>query len=120
MGKRHPNLPAWQWRNYPQNHQHPTNLALHLIAMPLFIIGFLLIVSGVFSLSLASFAVGVVGILAGLALQRHGHSLEAEASEPFSDRKDAVQRLVVEQFVTFPRFVLSGGWWRAWRQRHRH
>ncbi len=76
MGKRHPNLPAWQWRNYPQNHQHPTNLALHLIAVPLFIIGFLLIVSGVFSLSLASFAIGVVGILAGLALQRHGHSLE--------------------------------------------
>ncbi len=112
--------PAWQWRNYPQNHQHPTNLALHMIAVPLFIIGFLLIVSGVFSLSLASFAVGIVGLLAGLALQRHGHSLEAEASEPFSDRKDAVQRLVVEQFVTFPRFVLSGGWWRAWRQRHRH
>jgi phage terminase small subunit len=55
-----------------------------------------------------------------VALQRQGHSLEAEASEPFSDRKDAVQRLVVEQFVTFPRFVLSGGWWRAWRQRHRH
>ena len=80
MGKRHPNLPAWQWRQYPQNHQHPTNLAL----------------------------------------QRHGHSLEAQASEPFSDRKDAVQRLVVEQFVTFPRFVLSGGWWRAWRQRHHH
>ena len=45
---------------------------------------------------------------------------EAQASEPFSDRKDAVQRLVVEQFVTFPRFVLSGGWWQAWRQRHRH
>jgi len=77
MGKRHPNLPAWQWRNYPQNHQHPTNLALHLIAVPLFIIGFLLIVSGVFSLSLASFAVGAVGILAGLALQGQGHSLEA-------------------------------------------
>ena len=113
MGKRHPNLPAWQWRQYPQNHQHPTNLALHMIAVPLFIIGFLLVVSGVFSLSLASLAVGVVGILAGLALQRHGHNLEAQASEPFSDRKDAVQRLVVEQFVTFPRFVLSGGWWRA-------
>ncbi|MEK1835504.1 MAG: terminase, partial [Pseudomonas sp.] len=23
MGKRHPNLPAWQWRAYPHNHQHP-------------------------------------------------------------------------------------------------
>ncbi len=90
MGKRHPNLPAWQWHSYPQKHQHPTNLALNLIAVPLFIVGFLLIVSGAFSLSLASFAVGVVGILAGLALQRHGHSLEAQVSQPLSDRKHAV------------------------------
>ena len=120
MGKRHPNLPAWQWRVYPQNHQHPANLVLHLIAVPLFIIGFLLIVSGVFSLSFLSLAIGVVGILAALGLQRHGHSLEVQAAEPFSDRKDAVQRLLVEQFVTFPRFVLSCAWWRAWLQRHRH
>lgn len=84
MGKRHPNLPAWQWRHAPQNHQHPTHLALQLIAVPLFILGFLLIVSGVFSLSVASAAIGAVGIVAGLALQRHGHRLEARASEPFT------------------------------------
>ncbi len=95
MGKRHPNHPAWQWRNYPQNHQHPTNLALQLIAVPLFIIGFLLIISGAFSLSLASVAVGIVGIFAGVALKRQGQRLEAQASEPFSDRKNAVQRLVI-------------------------
>ncbi|KAF1030529.1 MAG: hypothetical protein GAK37_01286 [Pseudomonas sp.] len=117
MGKRHPNLPAWQWRTYPQHHQHPANLALHMIAVPLFIVGFLLIASGVFSLSLISFAIGVVGIVAGLALQRQGHRLEARASEPFSDTQDAIQRLVLEQFVTFPRFVLSGAWLKAWRQR---
>ena len=83
MGKRHPNLPAWQWRNQPYNHQHPTNLALQLIAVPLLIIGFLLIVSGVFSLSLASVAVGVVGVLAGVALQRHGRNLEAKDTHSF-------------------------------------
>ena len=88
--------------------------------MPLFIIAFLLIVSGVFSLSLGDVAIGIIGLLAALGLQRHGHSLEAQASEPFSDRKDAVSRLLVEQFLTFPRFFLSGGWWRAWRDRHRH
>lgn len=120
MGQRHPNLPAWQWRVYPHSHQHPTNLVLHLIAVPLFIVGFLLIVSGVFSLSLLNLAIGVIGILAALGLQRHGHSLEAQVTEPFTDRQDAVQRLLVEQFVTFPRFVLSGAWWRAWQQRHRH
>ncbi len=120
MGKRDPNLPAWQWRSYPHNHRNPTNLVLHLIAVPLFIVGFLLLVSGVFGLSFTNVAIGVVGLIAALGLQRHGHSLEAQAAEPFSDRKDAVQRLLVEQFVTFPRFVLSGAWWRAWRERHRH
>jgi len=119
LGQRHPHLPAWQWRASPNTPQHPTNLVLHLIAVPLFILGFLLIVSGVFSLSLANVAIGVIGLLAALGLQRHGHSLEAQAAEPFTDRKDAVSRLLVEQFLTFPRYVLSGGWWRAWRERHR-
>ena len=101
MGKRHPNLPAWQWRNYPQNHQHPTNLALHLIAVPLFIVGFLLIVSGVFSLSLASFAIGVVGTLAGLVeyeaeydmhmVGKHGPEVQAtKVSRRSIDRKDPI------------------------------
>lgn len=92
---------------------------LHLLAVPLFILAFLLIVTGVFGLSFVNFAIGIVGLLAALGLQRHGHTLEKQASEPFSGRKDAVSRLLVEQFVTFPRFLLSGGWWRAWRERHR-
>jgi len=28
--------------------------------------------------------------------------------------------LLTEQFITFPRFVLSGAWWKAWRERHKH
>ena len=88
MGKRHPNLPAWQWRTYPHNHQDPTHQVLHLIAVPLFIVAFLLMVSGVFSLDLASIAIGVIGLLAALGLKHHGHRLAAQACEPFSDRKD--------------------------------
>ena len=83
MGKRHPNFPAWQWRTQPQAHQHPTNLGMQLLAVPLLIIGFLLMVSGVFSFSLASVAIGVVGLLAGVALQRHGRTLEAQGSQHF-------------------------------------
>ncbi|MEG1040376.1 MAG: Mpo1-like protein [Pseudomonas sp.] len=120
MNKRLPNLHAWQWRSYHHNHRNPTNLVLHLIAVPLFILGVLLVLSGLFSLDLGQLAVGVIALIAGLGLQRQGHRLEAEQPEPFSDRKDAVGRLLVEQFVTFPRFVLSGAWWRAWRDRHRH
>ncbi|WP_122544097.1 Mpo1-like protein [Pseudomonas viridiflava] len=119
MGKRLPNLHTWQWRGYADNHRHPANLVLHLIAVPLFILAALLIVDGLFSLSVSSIAIGVIGLIAALAFQRHGHTLEQQSPEPFSDRSDAVKRLLVEQFVTFPRFVLSGAWWRAWKKRHR-
>lgn len=120
MAKRLPNLHSWQWRGYAANHRNSTNLALHLLAVPLFILAALLLLDGVWSLSLTSIAVGVIGLVAALGLQGHGHRLERQPPEPFANRKDAVSRLLMEQFVTFPRFLLSGAWWRAWKERHRH
>ena len=76
MGKRHPNLPRGNG-GLPGQSSAPDHLVLHLIAVPLFIVAFLLIVSGVFSLSLVSVAIGVIGIVAALGLQRHGNHLEA-------------------------------------------
>lgn len=70
MGKRHPHLPAWQWRVCPD----PTHQVLHLIAVPLFIVAFLLMVSGVFSQSLADVAIGIIGVAAALGLQHHSQA----------------------------------------------
>ena len=64
MSKRLPNLPAWQWRGYHHNHRHPANLVLHLIAVPLFILGALLVLSGLFALDLSQIAVGVIALIA--------------------------------------------------------
>ncbi|WP_271407833.1 Mpo1-like protein [Pseudomonas sp. Q1-7] len=117
MDKRRPNLHAWQWRTYSDNHQHPVNLVLHIIAVPIFIVAALSLVSGLFTFSFRPLVLGVIGILASLALQAHGHKLEAVQAEPFNGRRDAVGRLLMEQFVTFPRFILSGQWWRNWRRK---
>ncbi|OEC42112.1 terminase [Pseudomonas sp. 1D4] len=117
MGKRHPDLHRWQWRTYARNHRNPTNLVLHLIAVPLFIVSVLVILTGLFDLAWLPMALGVIGILASLALQGHGHRLEHEMPEPFEGRRDAVGRILMEQFVTFPRFLFNGGWWRNWRNR---
>ncbi|MBU3054939.1 Mpo1-like protein [Pseudomonas indica] len=117
--KRHPHPLNWQWRGYATNHRHPTNLVLHLIAVPLFILSTLLLLTALFQLRLLPLLLGVIGLFAALALQQHGHRLEEHAPEPFLDRQDAVERLLMEQFVTFPRFLLSGGWWRAWKNRRR-
>ena len=49
MGKRHPNLPAWQWRSNPQSQQNTGHQSINLIAVPMMVVAFLLLVSGVFS-----------------------------------------------------------------------
>lgn len=120
MSKRHPNLLAWQWRHYADQHRHPTNLLLHLLAVPLFLLSALLLLIGLWRLGFVPLVLGAIGLAAALVLQAHGHRLEQQAPEPFASRRDAVQRLLLEQCVTFPRFVLSGAWWRAWRKRRRH
>ncbi|WP_321836053.1 terminase [Pseudomonas kulmbachensis] len=77
MGKRHPNIPAWQWRSNPQSHQSTTHQAINLIAMPMLVIAFLLLVSGVFSENATSAVIGLVALFAALVLQHQGRKLEA-------------------------------------------
>ncbi len=72
MGKRLMNLHMWQWRGYAENHRHPTNLVLHVVAVALFILAALLIVDGLLSWSISSMAIGVIGLIAALGVQRHG------------------------------------------------
>lgn len=117
MGTRRKNLLRWQWSGYAANHQDPVNLALHLLAVPLFLLGVALLLIGILDLHALLLGLGMIGILASLTLQACGHKREAQAPEPFSDRSDALLRLLAEQFVTFPRFLLGGGWLRAWRRR---
>jgi hypothetical protein len=78
MGKRLSNLHTWQWRGYADNHRHPTNLVLHVVAVALFILAALLIVDGLFSWSVSSLAIGVIGLIAALGIQRHGQALAAK------------------------------------------
>ncbi len=110
-----PNLISWQWANYPRAHHDRRNLLLHAVSSPLFVVGLIAIVVGIVTASPTRAAVG--GVLAALALaaQGRGHRLESTPPIPFRSPLDAVARLVVEQLVTFPRFVLSGGFARSWR-----
>lgn len=73
MGKRHPHFPAWQWRVAPHNGRRSGYQVSQLMAVPLFIVASLLMVSGVFSQSLADVAIGLIGVVAAFQLQRHDH-----------------------------------------------
>ena len=103
-------LLAWQWSDYAAKHRNRLNLLLHIVSVPLFQIGTLILLSAVITVSAAAAAVGVVCMAGALAAQGRGHKLERETPTPFDGAADFVSRFVAEQWVTFPRFVLSGGW----------
>jgi phage terminase small subunit len=103
-------LLAWQWQGYARYHQDRRNLLVHLFAVPLFMVASVLLVVAVFKFSLVLLAVAAGGMAVSLALQGRGHRLEPVPPEPFTGPANLVGRLCLEQWVTFPRFVLSRGW----------
>jgi hypothetical protein len=106
-------LLAWQWSLYQDGHRDRRNLAVHAATVPLFDLGTLAV--------LLSPALGAVAALAGaaamataLGLQGRTHRLEGTSPVPFDGPWDAASRLFVEQWITFPRFVLGGAFARQW------
>jgi hypothetical protein len=110
-----PHLLAWQFDHYASAHRSRLNLAVHAVAVPLFAGGvILLLLSPAVAWWLA--LVGAAAMAVSVGVQGRGHARESERPAPFLSPLDLVARLFVEQLVTFPRFVLSGGFARAWRE----
>ena len=57
-----------------------------------------------------SFVGAAIVFLVSLIFQGRRHKLETTQPEPFKDGLDFVLRLFAEQWITFPRFVLTDGW----------
>ena len=76
MGKRLSDIPTFQWLSGDANHQCPANLILYLITAPLFILAILLLLDGVFSFSVSSLAIGVIGLAAAFGINHHGRGLQ--------------------------------------------
>ena len=111
-----PELLEWQWSDYPQRHQDRTNLLILIVTVPLVWLCSIEVLGSVLLLLL-----GVPGALKGmfwalvligaaLFAQSRGNAMEKIPPVPFKEPKDMALRLLAEQFVTFPRFVLSGDW----------
>jgi hypothetical protein len=110
-------LHRWQWEGYARYHRSRFNLLLHIVAVPVFLAGNVaLLVSLVQRWWLLEIG-AVVAVVLSVALQGRGHRREPMPAEPFTSAANAVSRIFLEQWVTFPRFVFSGGWCRALRQR---
>ncbi len=105
------NLLEWQWSDYFSKHRHRNNLVLHMIAVPLFWMAFLDLVFDVWTGS--PWMVAIVCLLLSFGLQGLGHKLEKEVPTPFLGFPDFVSRFFVEQFITFPRFIFIGEFYRS-------
>ena|SRR5579862_7789439 len=108
-----PQLLAWQWSLYADAHRDRRNLLIHLFTAPLFPLGCLALLSSFWSWPLA--IVGPVMILTALVAQGRGHKVEKTPPVPFLGPLDFVSRFFCEQWVTLPRFLLSGGWAKNWK-----
>ena len=109
------NLLAWQWSDYAAKHQDRVNLLVHLVAVPLFQVGTLILVLGAGIRSALAIGLGVGCLVGGVLIEGRGHTRERETPTPFAGPLDFASRFVVEQWITFPRFVLSGAWRRNFR-----
>ena len=102
-------LLAWQWSDYTAKHRDRGNLLLHGFAVPLFLASTVALVAAVVTRNGGTAVFAVAGMGVSVLLQGRGHRREREAPTRFDGAGDFVTRFFVEQWVTFPRFVLSGG-----------
>jgi hypothetical protein len=105
---------------YARYHQSRANLLLHIVFVPAFLAGNVALLGALFGRHWL-LAIGASALTAlSLAIQGYGHRGEPVAPEPFTSPRNAVARILLEQWVTFPRFVLCGGWRRSVDQSLQH
>jgi hypothetical protein len=107
-------LLRWQWSLYPRGHTDRRNLLIHILTWPIFLASTLTIVASLFTLHYKPLALGFAGLIFVIVAQGRGHKLEPSAPVAFRGTSDVIKRLFVEQWITFPRFVFSGEFARAW------
>ena len=109
-------LLRWQWEGYSRYHRSRFNLLLHIAVIPMFLVGNAALFVALVQRSWHIGIVAVVALVLSVALQGRGHRHEPVPPEPFTGPFNAMSRIFLEQWVTFPRFVFSGGWFRALRK----
>ena len=103
----------WQWQGYAKYHQDKGNLLIHIFAVAVFWLGAAALIFGIVRLSLLSVLLAFLALFGSLVFQSIGHKREANPPVPFTSKIDFIKRFLCEQFITFPRFVLTGGWFRS-------
>ena len=82
-------LLRWQWEGYPRYHQSRANLLIHIVAVPVFMLGTIALVAAVLQLSLVLLAVAIGCIVVAVALEgRLTDRADSGSSKPGRERND--------------------------------
>ena len=81
-----PNLLAWQWSDYPAKHRDRVNLLLHVVAVPLFLAGTLLLIGAALRRSGLGVGLGLGCLALAVVVEGRGH---ARARDPDAVRGPA-------------------------------
>ena len=106
---------VWQYRHYPEFHGDRRNLMLHVLTVPLFQLGTVTLFTGPLWGPWWSSLTGLGAMAFAMITQGRGHAREKNPPVPFAGPLDVAGRIFFEQWLNFPRYVLSGGFARAWR-----
>lgn len=110
-----------QWDDYAERHRNRTNLLIHIVGVPVAWIGTFKVIGGLLLMLLGvpgAFGVLLWGLVvagAAVAAQAYGDSLEAQRPEVPGAPAERAKRIAAEQYVNFPRFVLTGDWLRNFK-----
>lgn len=104
-------LLSWQWSSYFEKHRNRVNLLIHILVIPIFWVGIYQLTQSL--IEKTDLWLGPTLIVLSFAAQGLGHKLEKENPEEFLGPVDFVSRFVAEQIITFPRFVLTGKWFKS-------
>ncbi len=107
---------ATQIADYPRVHRDRNNLKIHILAVPMFWAGAIALLIALATLTWIAAVLGAALLLASMGLQAWGHKQEGEAPMPITSPLNFAIRITTENLYVFPRYVLSGGWGRAWRE----
>jgi len=106
-------LIQWQWTDYSKYHLSRNNLLLHIVAVPAFLIANIALVLALLQGNWIKALLALLVMALSFAAQAVGHGKEANPSIPFASPANAFGRIFAEQWINFPRYVLSGGWYRS-------
>ena len=114
LNDRQGGLLAWQWAIYPAGHTTRVNLLIPILTVPLFEIGTVSLASSLLAGPRYAIA-GLLMMVGAMAMQGRGHAGESQPPARFLGPLDVLARILAEQWIAFPRFVLTGAFSRAWK-----